>query len=69
MLVGCALRILKWALWILFLLLAPKLLRKARRSGKKAAHRTQVKAPKQVKKKIRRAAHRPILSKRRRALL
>jgi hypothetical protein len=40
---GCAMRILKWALWILFLLLAPKLLRKAFRSGKKAANRTRVK--------------------------
>jgi 1,4-dihydroxy-2-naphthoate octaprenyltransferase len=58
---------LKWALWILFLLLAPKLLRKARRSGKKAAHRTRVKAPKQVKK-MRRAARRSILPKRRRRL-
>jgi hypothetical protein len=38
---GCTMRILKWALWILFLLLAPKLLRKARRSGKKAANRTR----------------------------
>jgi hypothetical protein len=61
-------RILKWALWILFLLLAPKLLRKARRKGKKAAHRTRVKAPKQVKN-IRRAARRSILPKRRRTLL
>lgn len=67
MLVGCAMRILKWALWILFLLLAPKLLRKARRKGKKAAHRTRVKAPKQAKK-IRRAARRSILSKRPRTL-
>ena len=67
MIVGCSMRILKWALWILFLLLAPKLLRKARRSGKKAAHRTRVKAPKRVKK-IRRAARRSILPKRRRTL-
>jgi 1,4-dihydroxy-2-naphthoate octaprenyltransferase len=64
---GCAMRILKWALWILFLLLAPKLLRKARRSGKKAANRTRVKVPKQVKK-IRRAARRSIVPKRRRTL-
>lgn len=59
MIVGCAMRLLKWALWILFLLLAPKLLRKASRSGKKAAHRTRVKAPKQVKK----IRHRSILPK------
>lgn len=67
MITGCAMRILKWALWILFLLLAPKLLRKARRSGKKAASQTRVKVPKQVKE-IRRAAHRPIVWKRRRTL-
>lgn len=67
MIVGCAMRILKWALWILFLLLAPKLLRKASRSGKKAAHRTRVKAAKQVKN-IRRAARRSILPKRRQVL-
>lgn len=65
--VGCAMRILKWALWILFLLLAPKLLRRARRRGKKAAHRTRVTAPKQVRK-MRRAARRSILPKRRRKL-
>jgi 1,4-dihydroxy-2-naphthoate octaprenyltransferase len=64
---GCAMRILKWALWILFLLLAPKLVRQARRSGKKAANRTRVKAPKQVKK-IRRTARRSIGPKRRRML-
>jgi hypothetical protein len=64
--VGCAMRILRWALGILFLLLAPKLLRKARR-GKKAAHWTRAKAPKQVKK-IRRVARRSILPKRRRTL-
>ena len=64
---GCAMRILKWALWILFLLLAPKLLRKARRSGKKAANRTRVKVPKQVKT-LRRAARRWIVPKRRRTL-
>ena len=68
MIVGCAVRMLKWALWILFLLLAPKLLRKTRRSGKKAAHRARVKAPKQVKK-IRRAARHSVLPKRRRTLL
>ncbi len=60
-------RILKWALWVLFLLLVPKLLRKAGRRGKKAAHRTWVKAPEQVKK-MRRAARRSILPKRRRTL-
>jgi hypothetical protein len=60
-------RILKWALWILFLLLAPKLLRKTRRRGKKAAHQVRVKAPKQVKK-MRRAARRSILPKRQRTL-
>jgi hypothetical protein len=65
--VGCAMRILKWSLLILFLLLAPKLLRTARRKGKRAAHRTQVKVPKQVKK-IRRVARRSILPKRRRTL-
>ena len=64
---GCAMRILKWALWILFLLLAPKLLRKARRSGKKAANRTRVKVPKQVKK-MRRAARRSTVPKQRRTL-
>ena len=68
MVVGCAMRTLKWALWILFLLLAPKLLRKARRSGKKVAHRTRVRAPKQVKK-IRRGARSSVLPKRRRTLL
>ena len=61
-------RILKWALLILFLLLAPKLLRKARHRGKKVAHRARVKAPKRVKK-MRRAARRSILPKRRRRLL
>jgi 1,4-dihydroxy-2-naphthoate octaprenyltransferase len=66
--VGCAMRILKWGAWILFLLLAPKVLRKARRSGKKAAHQTRVKAPKQVKK-VQRAVHRSTLPKRRRTLL
>jgi hypothetical protein len=60
--------VLKWALWILFLLLAPRLLRKARCSGKKAAHRTRAKASKQAKK-MRRAARRSILPKRRRTLL
>jgi 1,4-dihydroxy-2-naphthoate octaprenyltransferase len=64
---GCTMRILKCALWILFLLLAPKLLRKARRSGKKAANRTRVNVPKQVKK-IRRTAPRWIVPKRRRTL-
>ena len=61
-------RMLRWTLWILFLLLAPKLLRKARRRGKKAAHRTRVEAPKQVKK-IRRAARRSIVPRRRPTLL
>jgi hypothetical protein len=65
--VGCAMRILKWASWILFWLLAPKLLRKARRRGKKAAHQTRVEAPKQVKK-MRRAARRSVLPKRKRKL-
>lgn len=60
-------RILKWALWVFFWLLAPKLLRKARRKGKKAAHQARVKAPKQVKK-MRRAARRSIWPKRRRTL-
>ena len=55
MIVGCSVRMLKWAVLILFLLLAPKVVRKARRSGKRAADRTLIKAPKQVKK-IRRAA-------------
>ena len=67
MIVGCAMRILKWALWTLFLLLAPKLLRKVHRSGKKAGHRARVKAPKKVRK-IRRAARRSISPKRRRKL-
>jgi 1,4-dihydroxy-2-naphthoate octaprenyltransferase len=67
MIAGCAMRILKWALWTLFLLLAPKLVRKARRSGTRAVHRTRVKAPKQVKK-MRRAARRSISPKRRHTL-
>ncbi len=67
MIVGCAMRMLKWALWILFLLLAPKLLRKARRSGKKAAHQTRGKAPKQVKKVLG-AARRSISPPQRRML-
>lgn len=66
-LAGCAMRSLKWALWILFLLLAPRLLRQARRRGKKAAHRTRVKAPKRIKK-MRRAARRSIPPKRRRTV-
>lgn len=65
---GCAMRLLKWAAWLLFLLLAPKVLRKARRGGKKVAHRTRVKAPRQARK-VRRAAHRSILPKPRRTLL
>lgn len=64
---GCAIRILKWTLGILFLMLAPKLLRKARRRGKKAADRTRVTVPKRVKK-MRRAARRSIAPKRRRTL-
>lgn len=58
--VGCAMRSLKWALWILFVLLAPKLLRKARHKGKTAAHRARVKMPKQVKK-MRRGSRRSIV--------
>jgi hypothetical protein len=60
-------RLLKWAVWILFLLLAPRLLRQARRRGKKAAHRARAEAPKKVKK-IRRAARRSIWPKRRRTV-
>jgi 1,4-dihydroxy-2-naphthoate octaprenyltransferase len=65
--VGCALRLLKWAGWILFLLLAPKLLRKARRMEKKAAGRTRVKARRRVRK-MRRTARRSITPNRRRTL-
>lgn len=54
---GCAIRILKWSLGLLFLLLAPKLLRKVHRSGKKAGRRTRAKASKRVRK-LRRAVRR-----------
>jgi hypothetical protein len=60
-------RILKWAVWILFLLLAPRLLRQARRRGKKAVHRARAAAPKKIRK-MRRAARGSIVPKRRRTL-
>jgi hypothetical protein len=57
MILGCAFAILKGAIRILWLLLAPKPVRKERRKAEKAVRRARTRAPKQVKK-IRRAARR-----------
>jgi hypothetical protein len=54
---GCAFGILKGANWFLWRLLAPKPVRKARRTAMKDAHRARGKAAKRVKK-MRRAARR-----------
>jgi hypothetical protein len=59
---GCAMAILKGALGILWWLLAPKGVRKARRRAGKTAHRARAKAPKQAKK-MQRAARRSISPK------
>ena len=67
MILGCALVLLRGALGILWWLLAPKGVRKARRKAGKTAHRARAKAPKQAKK-MQRAARRSVLPKRRRRM-